>query len=196
MSYEMVLSPNVAFAHFVANGEEVLIIKVGTSTVSLWLVYRRKLGGVTMATLTLKDAEVVELRGLVDSRATTVQLPDEVFSRGTHLDAATDWAWGQAREGRTDAIGETDDFDTFEMGLTDLEAPHFRRSVFYRTAGIVASSYREVKSQDAGGIRQDYGIANTEAFLFRQAEREIELLREVSPAGTYSKTVYTLFAIN
>ena len=39
MSYEMVLSPNVAFAHFVANGEEVLIVKVGTSAVELWLDY-------------------------------------------------------------------------------------------------------------------------------------------------------------
>ena len=110
-----------------------------------------------MATLTLTDAEVVELRGLVDSRATTIQLPDEVFSRGTTLGAATDWAWAQARENRTDAIGETDDFDTFEMGLTDLESPHFRRSVFYRTAGLIASGYREVKSQDAGGIRQEFG---------------------------------------
>ena len=102
------------------------------------------------------------------------------------------------RLGKTgqDAVGLTDDFDTFEMGLTDLESPHFRRSVFFRTAGLVESSYREVRSQDAGGIRQDYGGANTEAVLNRQAEREIELLREVSPAGTYSKTVYTLFAIH
>ena len=149
-----------------------------------------------MATLTLTDAEVVELRGLVDSRATALQLPDEVFSRGTTLGAATDWAWSQARKNRTDAVGLTDDFDTFEMGLTDLESPHFRRAVFYRTAGLVASSYREVQSQDAGGIRQDYGGANTEAVLNRQAEREIELLREVSPAGIYSKTVLRLFAIH
>ena len=39
MSYEVVLSPNQAFNHFVASGEEVLIIKVGTSTVEFWLDY-------------------------------------------------------------------------------------------------------------------------------------------------------------
>ena len=149
-----------------------------------------------MATLTLTDAEVVELRGLVDSRATALQLPDEVFSRGTTLGAATDWAWLETRGGRSDAAGEASDFATFHAALTALETSHFNRAVFYRTAGLVASSYREVQSQDAGGIRQDYGGANTEADLNRHTEREIELLREVSPAGTYSKTVYTLFAIN
>ena len=37
MSYELVLSPTEPTSQFIGNGEEVLIIKVGTSTVSLGL---------------------------------------------------------------------------------------------------------------------------------------------------------------
>ena len=149
-----------------------------------------------MASLTVTTAQVAEMRSLIDPRATIKVLPDNLFTVDLTLGAATDWAWLETRGGRSDAAGEASDFATFHAALTALETSHFNRAVFYRTAGLVASSYREVQSQDAGGIRQDYGGANTEADLNRHTEREIELLREVSPAGTYSKTVYTLFAIN
>ena len=39
MAYDVVLKENQSFAHFEVTGEEVLIIKVGTSTVELWLDY-------------------------------------------------------------------------------------------------------------------------------------------------------------
>ena len=39
MAYKVVLRVNQAFAHFEVTGEEVLIIKVGTSVVELWLDY-------------------------------------------------------------------------------------------------------------------------------------------------------------
>ena len=43
---------------------------------------------------------------------------------------------------------------------------------------------------------KNLGLVNTPTSLFSQAVREMELLREASPTGTYEKVNYTLFAIN
>lgn len=148
-----------------------------------------------MATLVLTPEEIVEIRRLVDTRATIQTLSDDFIQSDSTLGAATDWAWTLARQKRQDALADTEDFDVFLTGISALELIHFRRAVKARTAGIVSASYREIRKQDAGGIRQDYGGASTQSVLFRDAEREIELLREVAPPGTYAKVIYTLLAL-
>ena len=150
-----------------------------------------------MAQITVSTDEIAEMRGLVDERASVAILKDAVFTRGVTLGVATDWAWHQARQNRTDAVGTTDDFDTFLAGLSVIETTHFRRAVFFRTAGLVASRYRELVEEGGIGIDQTYGKAQESVpFLFAQAESELSLLRESAPSGAYGgKVSLTLFAV-
>ena len=148
-----------------------------------------------MAQITVSTAEIAEMRGLVDERASVAILKDAVFTRSVTLGAATDWAWHQARQNRTDAVGQATDFDAFLSALTEIELGHFRRSVFYRTAGLVASRYRELVEEGGIGIDQTYGKAQSASFLFAQAESELSLLRESAPSGAYAKAGLTLFAV-
>ena len=103
-----------------------------------------------MASLTVTTAQVAEMRGLIDPRASIKVLPDNLFTVDLTLGAATDWAWLETRSGRSDSAGEASDFATFLSALTELETSHFNRAVFYRTVGLVISRYRELEGEDAG----------------------------------------------
>ena len=148
-----------------------------------------------MATLVLTPAEIVEVRARVDTRAKDRDLSDELLQGDLTLGVATDWAWSATRFNRLDDVGTTDDFDTFLAGLSVRERLYFRRAVLNRLAGIVATSYRKLKMQDAGGIRQDYTLGQTVEQLFAASEAEIVSLRDAAPPGAYGKkNLFTLIA--
>ena len=149
-----------------------------------------------MASLDLTPDEVIEARLMVDVRGSAIVLASRVFTSGLSVGAATDWAWTLARQGRTDIVGTTGDFALFLMGLSTAENTHFRRAVLYRTAGLVASRYRELLEEGGVGIDETYGKAQESVpFLFAQAESELSRFRESAPSGAYERQKLTLFAI-
>ena len=147
-----------------------------------------------MATLELTEAEIIEVRARVDTRAKSRDLSDTLLQGDLTLGVATDWAWAESRKNRSDSVGTETDFDAFLAALSTEEMSHFRRAVMNRTAAIVSGSYRKLRRQDAGGIDQQYGDGHTQADLFRDASSAIEALRAAAPSGAYSSGVsYTLF---
>ena len=158
-----------------------------------------------MARIQVSADEIVEVRGIVDLRGKIADLPDSLFTGEMTLGSATDWAWLITRKNRLDGLADEQDFDLFVAGLTTAEMSHFKRSVFFRMGGLIAGSYRELVSQDAGGIQQEYtrnsssrGGGSTERtrnathkehvrFLFQQAESELDRLRDVAPVGAYTQ---------
>ena len=157
-----------------------------------------------MAKLTLTAVEVVEIRRLVDTRATEIQLPTIAFTGDTTLGVATNWAWAEVRKDRVDGLGTSDDFGAFQTALSQTEREHFRGAVFFRTAGIVSNSYRELVAERAIDLSQDYaslrgrvsGEAKSAPRLLAEADEQIRLFRELAPVGAYRTGArYTLFSV-
>lgn len=146
-----------------------------------------------MAILTITEGEVVEIKGLVDERASDVALPVALFRRETTLGAATDWAYMKTKQGRTDAVGAAEDFEMFLEALTAEEMTYFRRAVFYRTAAIVVSRYRELMQEDSGSFVEEFANAKEGVpFLFEQANDQLVMLRAVSGTTKAQRTYFVV----
>ena len=134
------------------------IVGSASKTVSLIIEPSLDLGDITA----LHASDYDEVRYLLDTRLTALDLPNTVIASDAFQGAAIDWA--------TDRLPVNAD-----LPRTELQLRHKKRAVIFRMAGLLASSVRRLMQETAGSIRTEFESIpwnDLQLSLFTQAERE------------------------
>ena len=159
-----------------------------------------------MATLALTATEIVSVRRLISTRLTVELFPDEVIIDAQFIGSSCDYVFEEVirdielnflpdnerliAERVRDATAE-DVAGFINQVLKHPQQGQFRRAVIFNLAGLLIPSVSSVVSESAGGISQSYLWQPSEqrqAYLFAEADREIERLRNAFPDDAFPDT--------
>ena len=159
-----------------------------------------------MALITLTDAEIVSVRRLLSTRLTPELFPDENITDALFLQSSADYVFESIindidltkLEGvevtLATRVRDQNPEDVAAFINTVLKPPQqqqFRRAIIFNLAGTLVPSVSSVVSESGGGISQSYLWQPSEArqaYLFSEADREIERLRNAFPDDAFPDT--------
>ncbi|MDE0316536.1 MAG: hypothetical protein OXM61_16745 [Candidatus Poribacteria bacterium] len=159
-----------------------------------------------MAVIELTATEIISVRRLISTRLTPELFPDSYITDVQFLESSADYVFETVISDMdleklttsermvAERVRDQNPEDVAMFINNVLKPPQqkqFRRAVVFNLAGQLIPSVSSVVSESAGGISQSYLWQPSEqrqAFLFSEADREIDRLRNAFPDDAFPDT--------